>query len=81
MLFLLPAEVERLIAAAAPHLRPLILFLVSTGACMSEAIEREWRDVDLTGGRAILWRTKAQRRRNVELPQRVRATLASLPPL
>jgi integrase len=38
-LYLLPDEAERLIAAAAPHLRPLLVFLLSTGARMSEAIE------------------------------------------
>ena len=35
--FFLPAEAQRLIAAAAPHLKPLLLFLLGTGARMSEA--------------------------------------------
>lgn len=78
-LYLLPAGAERLVAAAAPHVKPLLLFLLGTGARMSEAIELQWRDVDLRGARAILWRTKAQRRRNVLLPPRLVAALASLP--
>jgi integrase len=69
--FLLPDEVERLIANSAPHLRPLLLFLVGTGARMSEALELEWRDVDLVAGRAIFWRTKNGKRRVATLPQRV----------
>jgi hypothetical protein len=30
---------------------------------MAEALELEWRDVDLTGARAIFWRTKTGARR------------------
>jgi integrase len=78
-LYLLPAEVERLIAAAALHLRPLVIFLVGTGARMAEAIELEWLDVDLVGARAILWRTKGGKRRDAQLPPRVVAALANLP--
>jgi hypothetical protein len=38
---------------------------------MGEALRLEWRDVDLTGGRAILWKTKNGRRRDVTLPPRL----------
>jgi integrase len=77
-LYLLPGEVERLIAVAAPHLRPLLMFLVGTGARMAEAIELDWRDVDLAGARAILWRTKSGKRRDAHLPPCVVAAFASL---
>jgi integrase len=79
--FLRPNEVERLIAAAAPHLRPLLTFLVGTGARMTEAVYLDWRDVDLTGARAIFWadRTKSGKRRNTYLPPRVVIALANLP--
>jgi integrase len=77
-LFFLPDEVERLISAAAPHLRQLLIFLVGTGARMAEAIELEWRDVDLMGARAIFWRTKGGSRRVAQLPPRVVAALANL---
>ena len=79
--FLSPDEVERLIAASAPHIRPLVVFLVGTGARMSEALELEWRDVDLAGGRAIFWRTKNGKRRTVFLPPRTTMCLAALPRL
>jgi integrase len=78
-LFLLPDQAERLIAAAAIHLRPMETFLLGIGARMSEAIELEWRDVDLVGARAIFWRTKGGKRRNAQLPPRVVAALANLP--
>jgi integrase len=77
--YLLPAEAERLIDVAAPHLRPLLIFLLGTGARMSEALEIEWRDVDLNGGRATFWRTKSGKRRVAELPPRTVAALANLP--
>lgn len=77
--YLLPAEAERLIKAAAPHVRPLLLFLLSTGARMSEAIELDWRDVDLTGARAIFWRTKTGKRRIAALAPRVIDALDALP--
>lgn len=76
--FLLPDEAERLIAAAAPHLRPLLLLLLGTGARLSEALELEWRDVDLVGGRATFWRTKNGRRRVAALSPRLVAALAAI---
>jgi len=78
-LFLVLDQVEVLIAAAVPHLRPLLIFLIGTGARMSEALELEWRDVDLESGRAIFWKTKTGRRRVAELPPRVVAVLVALP--
>jgi integrase len=66
--------------AAAPHVQTLLLLLLGTGMRMAEALELDWRDVDLAGGRAILWpdQTTARKRRNVSLPPRVVAALANL---
>jgi integrase len=76
-------EAERLIPAAAPHLKPLLIFLLGTGARLSEAIYLSWddRSVELTGRRVIFWadRTKAKKRRVAEMPPRVVAALANLP--
>lgn len=77
--YLLPAEAERLIDAAAPHVRPLLILLLATGARMAEAIELEWRDVDLAGARVIFWQTKSGARRVAMLPPRAVAALAALP--
>jgi integrase len=76
--YLLPSEAERLILAAAPHLKPLLIFLLCTGARMSEALELEWRDVDLVGQRAIFWKTKSGGRRVATIPTRVVVCLAPL---
>lgn len=78
-LFMVPAEAEQLLASAGPHLRPLIIFLLGTGARLSEALYLDWRDVDLTGARAIFWKTKNGKRRNAILPTRVVVALANLP--
>lgn len=77
--YLLPAEAARLIFSAAPHLKPLLAFLLGTGARLSEALELNWRDVDLAGGRAIFWRTKGGRRRIAALNPRAILDLAALP--
>jgi integrase len=79
--YLLPDEAERLIVAAAPHLQPLLIFLLGTGARMAEAVYLDWRDVDLGGAWAIFWpyQTKGKKRRDPVLPPRVVAALANLP--
>lgn len=81
--YLLPEEADRLVAAAAPHLRPLLIFLVGTGARLSEALDLQWRDLDLgiefKGARAIFWQTKSGRRRIAEVPPRIALALAALP--
>jgi integrase len=77
--FLLPAEVNALIEAAAPHLRPLFTFLAGTGVRMSEALELQWADVDLRGARAVV-RQKQGDFRYLDMPPRVIAALAALPP-
>lgn len=77
-------EAERLIAAAAPHLRPLVVFLLSTGARLSEALYLEWADVDLTRAHVSFRPTdirgiKTDTARGVPLPSRAVAELANLP--
>lgn len=81
--FLLPAEATALVRAASPHLRPLVVFLVGTGCRLSEALELDWRDVDLDGRRVTLWqKAKAgedRRERLVDLLPVVLAVLATTP--
>ncbi len=77
-------EAERLIAAAAPHLRPLVVFLLSTGARLSEALYLEWEDVDLSRAHVSFRPTdergiKTDEARGVPLPARAVAELANLP--
>lgn len=51
-------EAARLINAASPHIQRLIIFLLFTGARMSEALELEWTDVDLERGWVVFRDTK-----------------------
>jgi integrase len=76
--FLRPADATALVQAAAPHLRPLLVFLVGTGCRMSEALDLDWRTVDLAGGRAVVWQ-KQQTHRHVDLAPVVLAALSALP--
>ncbi len=77
--FLLPDQATALVQAAAPHLRPLLVFLIATGARMSEALELDWADVDLDGARVTFTRTKQGRAHYVDLVPTARAALAALP--
>jgi integrase len=64
--------------AAAPHLRPLLVFLMTAGARMSEALELDWRHVDLRGRRVVLIKTKTGQARHVDLAPRALAALKRL---
>ncbi|EHL99575.1 site-specific recombinase, phage integrase family [Acetobacteraceae bacterium AT-5844] len=79
--FFLPHQAEALISAASPHLQPIIIFLLCTGVRIGEAIDLEWRNVDLAGRKVILWEgtTKSRRRRVVHLNPRAVASLTALP--
>ena len=77
--WLTPGEVDRLLAAAAPHIKPLLSFLVATGARMSEALYLPWQDVDLDHARALLRDTKSGKDRPVDRCPRALAALTALP--
>lgn len=79
-------EADRLIEAASPHLRPLVIFLLCTGARLSEALYLDWRQVDLPRGHVALLNveaggvgTKNGESRGVPLHPRAVAALANLP--
>lgn len=81
-----PEEAELLILACNDWLRPLIVFLLYTGARIGEALWLDWRDIDLNRGHVIFpvdpsegRRTKNNEPRGVPLHPRVRAALANLP--
>ncbi len=76
--FLHPDEATRLVMSAAPHLQPLLIFLIGTGCRMSEAMELDWQHVDLRGNRCVVWQ-KQGNERHVDLPPVVIRTLTCLP--
>ncbi len=77
--YLTPPQATALVQGAAPHLRPLLVFLITTGARMSEALELDWRHVDLAAARVRLVKTKTGRERHVDLPPAAVAALGALP--
>lgn len=79
--FFTPTQADQLVAAAAPHVAPVITFLLCTGVRIGEAISLDWKNVDLQGARVLLWEgsTKTRKRRVVHLNPRAVATLAALP--
>lgn len=79
-------EAERLIDAAAPHIRPLVIFLICTGARVSEALYLDWRQVDLARSHVMLLNveaggvgTKNGESRGIPLHPRAATALAALP--
>jgi integrase len=71
-------EAERLLDACAPHLRPLVMFLLGTGARMSEALSLEWREVDLAAAHVTFLDTKNGEDRGVPLHARLVSELRAL---
>lgn len=76
--WLTPPEAEKLIAACSDHLRPLVVFMLYTGARVGEALWLDWRDVDLSRAHVGFPKTKNGKARGVPLAPRVVAALANL---
>lgn len=73
-------EAAQLVAAASPHVARLLLFLVLTGARISEALELDWRDVNLEQRWAVFRNTKRNGEdRGVPLHGRMVELLAATP--
>jgi integrase len=69
--WLKPDEADRLIDACAPHLRPIVTFLIYTGARAGEAVWLDWRNVDLAKRQVTFPQTKNGMPRSVPLHPRV----------
>jgi integrase len=74
-----PEEADRLIEACSDHFRPLVTFLLLTGARIGEALWLNWRDINLARGHVIFTKTKNGEARGVPLHPRLLAALANLP--
>ncbi len=77
--WLTEGQAERLIKAAAPHFRPLVILLLYTGARLSEALYLDWADVDLQRSIITFHDTKNGETRTVPLHDRVFLALVNLP--
>lgn len=72
-------EEEALLAAATPHLRPVIRFALETAMRRSEIASMDWTGVDLARGVVTLLRTKNGDSRTVPLSPVAMDILRSLP--
>jgi excisionase family DNA binding protein len=71
-------EETRLLAAAAPHLRPIILVLLNTGARRNELLTLRWRAVDLKQRTIQLTRLKSGQNPIIPLNERAIEALTAL---
>jgi integrase len=71
-------EANRLISKCSPHLKPLITFLLYTGARLSEALYLDWKDVDLNRAHVSFLDTKTGDDRGVSLHPGLVVTLANI---
>lgn len=77
--FITPEWAEAFAAHASPHLGALCLFMLGTGARISEALRVTWRDVDLVARTVMIGQTKNGLQRKAHLQARVVAALANIP--
>ena len=61
---------RQLISCCAPHLAPLVTFMLFTGCRIGEALALDWRDVDLSRAHAAFLDTKNGDRRGTPLHPR-----------
>lgn len=73
--FLSIEEYQRLIAAAEPHLQPILIFALNTGCRKSEIMELTWDRVDLEHGFIHLDKTKSGSPRDIPINKTLRDCL------
>ena len=71
-------EANWLIDACGDHLRPLVIFMIYTGARIGEALWLDWRNLNLTQRHVVFPKTKNGDARGVPLHDRVVVALANL---
>ncbi len=79
--YLTAGEERGILDVSPPHLRNLIIFLVDTGARLSEALDVTWSDLDLNGthrSSVTLVRTKNGHPRRIPLTKRSQTMLRDL---
>jgi integrase len=77
--FLTPDQAEAWIEALPDHLSRLVTFLLATGCRISEALDLKWKDISKDNRRIVLWETKADYPRGVDLQERARKALPPRP--
>lgn len=80
MRYLNPQEADRLVLAASPHLKPILVAALNTGGRIGELLALKWGDVDLDTGVVVFRRetTKNHKERMVPMSPALRDTLAGM---
>ncbi len=76
--YLTSKEAERLIEAAAPHLRPIVIVALNTGMRKGEILGLRWEDIHWKQGIILLKDTKNNQWREVPINNDVTETLGNL---
>lgn len=76
--FLSVEEIQDLIEAAEPHLKPVLIFALNTGCRKGEILGLTWDRVDLKHGTIYLNKTKSGKPRKVPINDPLRAMLKGL---
>ena len=76
--FISAADIDRIIAAADPRLRPLIAVASDTGLRRGELLALEWRDIQFRRGVLVVRKSKSKRPREVPLTARAKSVVLEL---
>jgi integrase len=76
--YLTVSEAEALVSEAAPHLRPLLIFMFGTGARVSEALYLQWSQIDHKLKQVNFEETKNYKSRGVSLSERTYDALSGI---
>jgi len=75
---LVPADdQQKVLDALPPHLLPLALLALDTGARQGELLRLRWADIDLAAKLVLVRKAKSHRPRGLRMPQRLHAVLAA----
>ncbi len=77
--YLSTEEIDKLIQACSPHLKPIVITALNTGMRKGEILSLKWEQVDLKHGFILLDKTKNGDRREIPTNQTLRDTLLALP--
>jgi len=73
------AETRRLVEAAGPEVRPVIIIALNTGMRRNEILSLHWRDLDLRRGVITIEDSKSGKSRKVPMNEAVHEVLRGLP--
>jgi integrase len=77
--FLTEEQFQKVLAAALPWFRPILLMAFDHGFRKREVLDLTWSQLDLSEGRVTIWETKTDAPKVVHLTRRTREALALLP--